>query len=83
MKVVFVGSGAFGVPTLRAAEASSHELVGVLTKPGKPAGRGQKIVRLRYLMPRPNTTLILPPPTPSMTIPGKSGWTKDHRMRWW
>ena len=44
MKVVFVGSGAFGVPTLRAlAEASSHELVGVLTKPGKPAGRGQKI----------------------------------------
>ncbi|MEC8115132.1 MAG: methionyl-tRNA formyltransferase [Planctomycetota bacterium] len=44
MKVVFVGSGAFGVPTLRAlAEASSHELVGVLTKPGRPAGRGQKI----------------------------------------
>ena len=44
MKVVFVGSGAFGVPTLRAlAETSSHELVGVLTKPGKPAGRGQKV----------------------------------------
>ena len=45
MKVVFIGSGAFGVPTLRAlAEGSSHELMGVLTKPGKPAGRGQ-IVR--------------------------------------
>ena len=44
MKVVFVGSGAFGVPTLRAlADASSHDLIGVLTKPGKPAGRGQKV----------------------------------------
>ena len=44
MKVVFVGSGSFGVPTLRAlAESSCHELVGVLTKPGKPAGRGQKV----------------------------------------
>ena len=44
MKVVFVGSGAFGVPTLRAlAGTSSHDLVGVLTKPGMPAGRGQKV----------------------------------------
>ena len=44
MKVVFVGSGAFGVPTLRALTGtSSHDLVGVLTKPGMPAGRGQKV----------------------------------------
>ncbi len=44
MRVVFVGSGAFGVPTLRAlAETSSLDLVGVLTKPAKPAGRGQKV----------------------------------------
>lgn len=44
MKVVFVGSGAFGVPTLRAlAGTSSPDLVGVLTKPGMPAGRGQKV----------------------------------------
>ena len=44
MKVVFVGSGAFGVPTLRAiAGGASHELLGVITKPGRPAGRGQKI----------------------------------------
>ena len=43
MKVVFVGSGAFGVPTLRAlAGTSSHDLLGVVTKPGMPAGRGQK-----------------------------------------
>ena len=44
MKVAFVGSGAFGVPTLRAiAQSTSHELLGVITKPAKPAGRGQKI----------------------------------------
>ena len=43
MKVVFVGSGAFGVPTLRAlAVSESHQLMGVITKPPKPAGRGQK-----------------------------------------
>ena len=44
MKVVFVGSGAFGVPTLRAiAQSPSHDLLGVITKPAKRAGRGQKI----------------------------------------
>ena len=44
MKVAFVGSGAFGVPTLRAiAQSPSHELLGVITKPAKRAGRGQKI----------------------------------------
>lgn len=44
MKVVFVGSGAFGVPTLRAiAQSPSHDLLGVITKPAKLAGRGQKI----------------------------------------
>ena len=42
MRVVFVGSGAFGTPTLRAlAHAPAHELVGVVTKPAMPAGRGR------------------------------------------
>lgn len=38
MKLVFFGSGAFGLPTLqRLAEA--HELLAVVTQPDKPAGR--------------------------------------------
>jgi len=39
MRVVFLGSGEFGVPTL-AAVASRHKLVGVVTQPDRPAGRG-------------------------------------------
>ncbi|MEM9660812.1 MAG: methionyl-tRNA formyltransferase [Planctomycetota bacterium] len=39
MRVVFLGSGAFGVPTLRAL-AEQHEVAHVITQPDKPAGRG-------------------------------------------
>lgn len=38
MRVLYFGSGAFGLPTL-AALADEHELVGVVTQPDKPAGR--------------------------------------------
>lgn len=43
MRVVFVGTGAIGVPTLRALFHSDHELVGVVTQPDKPVGRDQRI----------------------------------------
>lgn len=43
MRIVFIGTGEIGVPTLRALEASEHELVGVVTQPDKPVGRQQKI----------------------------------------
>lgn len=38
--IVFFGSGAFGVPTLRAL---AGRLVGVVTQPDRPAGRGGKL----------------------------------------
>ena len=38
MKLVFLGSGAFGVPSLRALSAS-HEIAGVVSQPDRPAGR--------------------------------------------
>jgi methionyl-tRNA formyltransferase len=37
--IVFFGSGAFGVPTLRHL-AARHRVVGIVTQPDKPAGRG-------------------------------------------
>ena len=37
---MFLGSGAFGVPTLEAL-ASRHEVVAVVSQPDKPAGRGK------------------------------------------
>jgi methionyl-tRNA formyltransferase len=43
MRIVFIGTGEIGVPTLRALQNSEHDLVGVVTQPDKPAGRTQKI----------------------------------------
>src|SRR5256885_3603668 len=43
MRIVFIGTGEIGVPTLRALQKSEDELVGVVTQPEKPAGRTQKI----------------------------------------
>ncbi|GAB4383192.1 MAG: methionyl-tRNA formyltransferase [Phycisphaerales bacterium] len=42
MRVVFFGSGAFGVPTLRML-CSEHEVVGVVSQPDRAAGRGSRL----------------------------------------
>ena len=39
MKIVFVGSAAFGIPSLEAIAQSHHTLTGVFTQPARPAGR--------------------------------------------
>jgi methionyl-tRNA formyltransferase len=43
MRVVFVGTGAIGVPALRALLKSGHEVVAVVTQPDKPVGRNQRV----------------------------------------
>src|SRR5215471_10536516 len=43
MRIVFIGTGEIGVPTLRALLNSAHELVAVLTQPDKHVGREQQI----------------------------------------
>jgi methionyl-tRNA formyltransferase len=43
MRIVFFGTPAFAVPTLAALLASPHQVVGVVTQPDKPRGRGQKV----------------------------------------
>lgn len=43
MKIVFMGSAAFAVPSLEALAASRHEIVEVVTQADKPAGRGMHI----------------------------------------
>ena len=40
MRIVFLGSGAFGIPTLEML-AARHEVVAVVSQPDKPAGRGK------------------------------------------
>ena len=43
MRIVFIGTGEIGVPTLRALLDSEHEIVGIVTQPDKPVGREQRI----------------------------------------
>ncbi|MBN1481058.1 methionyl-tRNA formyltransferase [candidate division KSB1 bacterium] len=43
MKLVFMGTPEFAVPSLERLVYSEHTVVGVVTVPDKPAGRGQKL----------------------------------------
>lgn len=43
MRIVFIGTGDIGVPTLQALLNSEHEIVGVVSQPDKPVGRAQLI----------------------------------------
>jgi methionyl-tRNA formyltransferase len=43
MRIVFVGAGAIGLPTLQALLKSEHEVVGVVTQTDKPVGRAQSM----------------------------------------
>lgn len=44
MKVVYMGTPGFAVPTLQALIDSKHEVVGVFTQPDRPKGRGNHMV---------------------------------------
>lgn len=44
MRVVFAGTPEVALPSLRAIAESRHELVGVVTRPDAPAGRGRRLV---------------------------------------
>lgn len=43
MRIVFMGSPDFAVPTLNALFDAGHEIIGVFTQPDKPKGRGYKL----------------------------------------
>lgn len=42
MRILFFGSGAFGIPSLQALNDSGNELTHIFTQPAHPAGRGRK-----------------------------------------
>jgi methionyl-tRNA formyltransferase len=44
MRLVFAGTPEAALPSLDAVAASSHDLVGVVTRPDAPAGRGRRLV---------------------------------------
>jgi methionyl-tRNA formyltransferase len=43
LRIAFFGTPEFAVPSLRALIASRHPLVGVVTQPDRPRGRGQRV----------------------------------------
>ena len=43
MRIVFIGTGEIGVPTLQALLKSEHSVAGIVTQPDKPVGRQQQI----------------------------------------
>lgn len=43
MRLVFMGTPDFAVPSLRALVQGGHNVVGVFTQPDRPAGRGKKL----------------------------------------
>ncbi len=43
MRIVFMGTPEFSVPSLRALIESDHQVVGVFTQPDRPKGRGGKV----------------------------------------
>ena len=44
MKIIFMGTPKFSIPSLRVLLQSRHDIVGVVTVPDKPAGRRLKII---------------------------------------
>lgn len=43
LRIAFAGTPQFALPALRALLGSAHEVVGVLTQPDRPAGRGREM----------------------------------------
>ncbi len=43
MRIVFLGTPEFGIPSLEALIREGHEVVGVFTQPDRPKGRGKKL----------------------------------------
>jgi methionyl-tRNA formyltransferase len=67
MRVVFIGTGEIGVPTLQALLKSQHDLVAVVTQPDKPVGRAQSVepppIKRAFVgRARPPGAAILQPP---------------------
>jgi methionyl-tRNA formyltransferase len=43
LKLIFAGSGEFGLPTLRALRSAGHDIRLVVSQPDRPSGRGRRL----------------------------------------
>ncbi|MEI6322880.1 MAG: methionyl-tRNA formyltransferase [bacterium] len=74
MRILFVGTGDIGVPSLRFL-AENHTLIGVLTQPDRPAGRHRELkspaIKEALLHLDPDVPLLQPE---SPRLPGVAEW---------
>jgi len=63
MRILFIGSGAFGQPTLRMIREQRHEIVAVVSQPDRPAGRGRQSqpTPIRAFADRTGIPVLTPP----------------------
>jgi methionyl-tRNA formyltransferase len=63
MRVVFIGTGEIGVPTLQTLLSSKHKVVGVVTQPDKPVGRAQMVepTPVKQAVTATNIAVLQPP----------------------
>jgi methionyl-tRNA formyltransferase len=75
-KILFAGTGDIGIPVLRHL-AESHELLGVLTQPDRPAGRHRELkppaIKQELLRLAPGTPLLQPE---SPRLPEAIAWVR-------
>ncbi len=62
LRIIFMGNPEFALPTIQSIESSDHTLVGVVSNPPKPLGRGRKIQKTAVgsYAEKENLNLIMP-----------------------
>jgi methionyl-tRNA formyltransferase len=80
LRIVFAGTPQFALPALRALLASRHQVVGVLTQPDRPAGRGRELRASPVKLLATGSGLPLAQPATLKTAEGRAtlhGWSPD------
>jgi methionyl-tRNA formyltransferase len=80
LRIAFAGTPQFALPALRALLGTNHRVVGVLTQPDRPAGRGQQLRASPVKLLALDAGLPLAQPATLKTAESRaalSGWAPD------
>ncbi len=75
VRLIFLGSPAFALPSLEALRTAGHDIGLVVTQPGRPAGRGQKTT------PTPVAAYAVEQELPMWETPSLRGPVAEERLR--
>jgi len=77
LRLIFMGTPDFAVPTLRALDDAGHEIVAVYTRAAKPAGRGMKLQPTPIETEATRRNIAVSTPT-SLKTPEAAAEFRDH-----